>query len=76
MKKKVLILLGSARKRGNSSLMADEFARGAKETGHEVKKIYIKDKKISGCLGCGLPSRWRWMMMCCTKIRSVLNWLR
>jgi len=54
MKKKVLILVGSARKRGNSSMLADEFARGAKETGHEVEKIYIRDKKISGCLGCGM----------------------
>lgn len=25
---------------------------------------------------CSLPSRWRWMMMCYTRIRLVLNWLR
>lgn len=52
MSKKVLILSGSPRKHGNSDRLAGEFMRGAKGAGHEVEKIYIKDKKINGCIGC------------------------
>ena len=50
--KKVLILSGSPRKGGNSDVLCDEFARGAKEAGNEVKKIRVADKKIAPCLGC------------------------
>lgn len=44
--------MGSPRKGGNSDLLSDEFIRGAQEAGHETEKIYLKDKKINGCLGC------------------------
>ncbi len=57
MGKKVLVLAGSARKQGNSSLMADEFIRGAKEAGHDAEKIYLTDKSVKGCLGCGACQR-------------------
>lgn len=50
--KKVLILSGSPRIRGNSSILCDEFARGAAEAGCEVEKIDIQKKKVAGCLGC------------------------
>lgn len=50
--KKVLILSGSPRKGGNSDILCDEFARGAKESGNEVEKIFIAEKKISPCMGC------------------------
>lgn len=52
MSKKVLILSGSPRKGGNSDLLCDEFARGAKEAGHLVEKIRVQDLKIGGCLAC------------------------
>lgn len=51
--KKVLILSGSPRLRGNSALLSEEFARGAEEAGCEVEKIELQRKKIAGCLGCG-----------------------
>ena len=57
MSKKILILEGSPRKNGNTDLMAQEFAVGATEAGHKVEKIYIKDKTIKGCLGCGACQR-------------------
>ena len=38
MSKKVLMLSGSPRRGGNSDLLCVEFARGAAESGHEVKK--------------------------------------
>jgi multimeric flavodoxin WrbA len=52
MSKKVLIISASPRKGGNSDLLCDEFMRGAKDTGNEVEKIFIKDKNIAYCMGC------------------------
>lgn len=52
MCKKVLILSGSPRKNGNSDILCDEFAKGAKEAGHEVEKIRVAEKKIGYCRGC------------------------
>lgn len=54
MSKKVLILSSSPRKGGNSDLLCDEFMRGAKESGHDVEKIFIAQKKINYCTGCGV----------------------
>lgn len=54
MSKKVLILSSSPRKGGNSDLLCDEFMRGAKESGHDVEKIFIAEKKINYCTGCGV----------------------
>lgn len=45
MSKKVLILSGSPQKGGNSDLLCDEFMRGAQESGNDVEKIFIRDKK-------------------------------
>lgn len=50
--KKVLILEGSPRRSGNSTILSDEFARGAEEAGCSVEKLRAAGKKISGCLGC------------------------
>lgn len=52
MSKKVLILLGSPRKGGNSDLLCDEFMRGAVESGHEVEKIRVQEKKVAYCTAC------------------------
>ena len=35
--KKVLIISASPRKGGNSDILCDEFAKGAREAGHEVE---------------------------------------
>jgi len=52
MNKKVLILSGSPRKNGNSDMLCDEFMKGAIESGNEVEKIRVAEKKIGFCLGC------------------------
>ena len=38
---KILVLSSSARKGGNSDTLADEFIRGAQESGHEVEKVMV-----------------------------------
>ena len=53
MSKKVLVLSASPRRGGNSDLLCDQFMKGAQEVGHEVEKIFLKDKKINYCMGCG-----------------------
>ena len=52
MSKKVLILSGSPRKNGNSDLLCDEFLKGALESGNEVEKIRVAEKKIGFCRAC------------------------
>lgn len=53
MSKKILIISSSPRKGGNSDVLCDEFLKGAKSAGHECEKIFLKDKKINYCTGCG-----------------------
>lgn len=50
--KKVLVLSSSPRKGGNSDILCDEFILGAKESGNDVEKIFLKDKKINYCVAC------------------------
>lgn len=44
--KRVLILSGSPRRGGNTDLLCDEFARGAREAGSRVEKIFLGDYDI------------------------------
>lgn len=57
MAKKVLILSASPRKGGNSDTLCDEFLRGATEAGHQAEKVFLSDKKIGYCTGCGACGR-------------------
>lgn len=52
MGKKVLILSGSPRLGGNSDLLCDEFAKGAKDAGHDVEKIRVAEKNVGYCRAC------------------------
>ncbi len=49
---KITIINGSPRKNGNTQIMAEEFARGARESGHTVDLINLAEKQIAGCKGC------------------------
>jgi multimeric flavodoxin WrbA len=53
MKKKVLVISSSPRNGGNSDLLCDQFILGASEAGNDVQKIFLKDKTIHYCTGCG-----------------------
>lgn len=52
MGKKIVILNGSPRKKGNTSALAAEFARGAREAGHTVTEFFLDSMDIHGCKGC------------------------
>ncbi len=54
MKKRILILSSTPRRHGNSDRLCDEFLRGAQEAGHDVEKVFLKDKRIGYCTGCGV----------------------
>ena len=49
---KVLIVSATPRKNGNSQLLADEFARGAREAGHTVEAFALRDLELKFCIGC------------------------
>lgn len=52
MSKHVTILSTSLRGSSNSEALAEAFARGAREAGHEVELLSLKGKTIGFCRGC------------------------
>ena len=48
---KVVVLVGSVRKGGNTDLLAQAFVNGAKES-NEVEVISVADYKVNPCIGC------------------------
>ncbi len=52
MSKRVLVISTSPRKDSNSDALAEEFAKGAREAGHEVEKVSLIGKDIQFCRGC------------------------
>ena len=51
--KNIIVISSSPRRNGNSDLLCDEFIKGALEAGNKVEKVFLADKKINVCLGCG-----------------------
>lgn len=51
-RKNILVLTGSYRRGGDSSLMADAFIRGAERAGHTVTRFDTGRMKIGGCIAC------------------------
>jgi len=49
---KITVITGSPRKAGTSSLLAEEFIRGAKEAGHEVFRFDAAFEKVAPCVAC------------------------
>lgn len=52
MMKHVLVITSSLRAHSNSDALAEAFARGAKDGGHDVTVISLKGKQIAFCRGC------------------------
>ena len=52
MAKKIVVLNGSPRPKGNTSSLVAEFERGAKEAGSDVTVFELDKMDIHGCKGC------------------------
>lgn len=52
--KKVVILKGSPREKGNSALLAEQAAAGARAAGAQVDIFYLHGMDIRACDGCDL----------------------
>jgi multimeric flavodoxin WrbA len=52
MPKNVLVISSSPRRGGNSDTLCDEFLKGALQAGNTGEKLFLRDYKVSYCLGC------------------------
>jgi len=52
MKKKILVLNGSPREKGNSHYLSEAFINGAENAGHDIIRYNVKDSHISSCTAC------------------------
>ena len=52
MSKKIVVITGSPRKKGNSFAMTDAFIRAAEAKGHTVTRFDAAMKKVGGCRAC------------------------
>lgn len=48
----ILVVTGSPRKGGNTEILADVFAKAARENGHEVTVRKLSGLKVGPCLAC------------------------
>ena len=52
MSRKIVILNGSPREKGNTSALTAAFTEGAEKAGNSVTEFHLQDMNIGGCLGC------------------------
>ena len=52
MSKKIIILNGSPRKKGNTYTLVKAFTQGAESAGHTVTEFFLDSMNIHGCKGC------------------------
>lgn len=52
MSKKIVILNGSPRVKGNTSALTAAFTKGAESAGHTVTEFLLGSMNINGCKGC------------------------
>lgn len=52
MGKKIVILNGSPRKKGNTSALVKSFTEGAESSGNTVTEFFLSGMDIHGCKGC------------------------
>ena len=52
MSKKVVVISTSLRANSNSALLAEQFANGVMDAGHDVEVISLNGKNIGFCIGC------------------------
>ena len=49
---KIVVLMGSPNRKGSTSILAEEFKRGAEEAGHTVEWIDVCRADVNPCIGC------------------------
>lgn len=49
---KIIILMGSPNKNGSTSILAENFANGARDAGHTAQLIDVTRMNIHTCTGC------------------------
>ena len=49
---KVIVITTSLRAKSNSDILAERLIAGAKDAGHDVELISLKDKTVKFCIGC------------------------
>ena len=52
MSKKIVVLNGSPRKKGNTSALVKAFTEGAQSAGNTVTEFFLDGMEIHGCKGC------------------------
>lgn len=50
--KKVCVLMGSARRQGNTAALLESFSAELEDRGTEVTTYWLYEKEIHGCVGC------------------------
>lgn len=54
---KILVLVGSMRKHGNTEVLVSEFERGARDNNNDVTVISVHDYNVIPCTGCNACHR-------------------
>jgi multimeric flavodoxin WrbA len=52
MSKNIVVVTGSPRSKGNSSMLADAFVEGAEKSGNTVVRFDVGRMRIKGCKAC------------------------
>ena len=50
--KRILVILGGGRPKGNTRQLADAFIQGAVDAGHEVELVSLNQVEVKSCIGC------------------------
>jgi len=61
--KKILAVIGSPRKGGNTDILVSKIIEGAVSNDAQIEKLYLSDLKIKECDGC----HHCWASKCCSK---------
>ena len=62
-KKRIIGIVGSPRRNGNTEMLVDSIIQGAKEEGAQCQKVILKDLQIAPCRACNS----------CTKTGSCIH---
>ena len=62
MSKKIVILNGSPRRKGNTSALVKAFTEGAESAGNTVTEFFLDGMDIHGCKGCFGGHSMAWLL--------------